>query len=180
MIIHPFLRNTALASLAIAGLAGCNQGQGLALREEFQKQMSAKDKTIEDLNQKVTELRGQIDQLQLQTAKSGSGDPDKLAGAVADLLSKQLAQQGQAIAEIKNSVEQLSQGMGRLSAGGGSAPAAPGSGPDNGGPVKPTLRPPQDNGGFPKAAPKPAITVHESGGSSTHPGAVKEIFEFPK
>jgi hypothetical protein len=125
-----------------------------------------KDKTIEEQTQKLADLRAQVDQLQLQTAKTAI-DPDKLASAVAEAVSKQLAQQDRSLAELKKSVDQLSQGGGIAQSGksSGGGAAAPGPAPESGGPSKPTVRP---------TAPR------EVSSSSDHPGAIKEKFEFPK
>jgi len=113
LIIFPTL------ALGLAGLTGCEkQGQVLALREEFSRQLQAKDKTIDELNQKITELRNQNDQLQLQSAK-GSGDPEKLAQAVADTVSRRITDQNaQSFGDLRRDLDQVLQAV--KSGGGGS------------------------------------------------------------
>lgn len=137
MSTHSILRITSLASiLVLAGMfTGCEkQGQVLALREEFSRQLQAKDKTIEELNQKITDLRNQNDQLQLQAAK-GSSDPDKLSSAVADAVAKRVSDQdAQSFAELKRDLEQVLQAV-RSS---GSVASVPRTEP---GPSVPTTRP---------------------------------------
>jgi uncharacterized lipoprotein len=133
-----------LSALMLAGITGCDQRQGqlLAMRDDFQKQLTAKEKTIEELNAKVTELDRQNGDLQLQVAKA-SQDPDKIAEAVSKRVEEKNAA---AFGDLKTRLDQLAQslrGGGNSGASGGvGLNPAPAGGRDPG--VRPTSRPGSD------------------------------------
>jgi hypothetical protein len=135
---------------------GCDQQQGqiLALRDEFQRQLQAKDKTIEDLRKEAADLHGQnikiSDELvkaktELVAATQQASSPEKIAGAVADVLAQRSSAPLNDIASKLDLMQQSLKGMGGpISPNPGNPPTGPN--PGNavpGAPVlgDPTIRP---------------------------------------
>ena len=111
--------------LAMVLLTGCDrQSQVGSLREEFQHQLESKDKTIEDLNHRLSEAERQRADLEVQLAKSAA-DP-AAAAKLADAVSEAVAQkQAAKLDELKALIEKL---------GGSRSVAGPSRGPDTGAP----------------------------------------------
>ncbi len=102
----------AVVLIILAGMTGCEkQGQVLALREEFSRQLQVKDKTIDELNRKMNELRNQNDQLQAQIVKN-SDEPDKLTAAVSEAVAKKVSDQNaQSLTDLKHQIDQVLQAV---------------------------------------------------------------------
>jgi len=82
------------------------------MREDFGRQLDAKNENIKELNQKISDLKIQIDQLQSGKSSGSAGgqiDQDKLAAAVADAVAKEMASD-KTLAAIQSSIDRLSQG----------------------------------------------------------------------
>ena len=104
-----------LLALLAAGMSGCEQQQTkiLSLREEFQRQLQTKEKTIEDLNRRVLELGELNSQLQQQLLKSSqeSASPERLAESVARKVDEQNAKLKTQMDEILQAVRSGSAGQ---------------------------------------------------------------------
>lgn len=105
-----------LLALTAVLLVGCDhqQNQLLSLREDLQKQMQAKDKAMEELHARVTELQAQNSQLQdkLLAATKESGAPEKLADALGDKVTKKAEEQiASALADINGKLASLEQAV---------------------------------------------------------------------
>jgi hypothetical protein len=71
-----------------------NQGQVLAMRDEFQQQIATKDKALEELNRKLADADQKNEKLneQLLRATRDGPAPDKIAEVVAARLETRLAE----------------------------------------------------------------------------------------
>lgn len=101
-----------LQLLALLLLTGCDQKQNqlLTLREEFQKQIDSKDKTMEDLHQKLAEIQAQNTQLQekLLAATKESVAPEKIADSVTKKAEERV---DSALAQINAKLSSLEQAI---------------------------------------------------------------------
>lgn len=115
-----------LGLLSLVAFTGCdqNQNQILSMREEFQQQMQAKDKAIEEISRKVADVEQQRDKLQEQLLKSShdSVAPEKIAELVAARLETTT------LADMKARIEKIETAL---------SGAAGGRGPAIGGPAAP-------------------------------------------
>jgi cell division protein FtsB len=73
-------------------ITGCDQQQSriLAMQDDFQRQIQAKEKTIDELRQSVADLRAQNSQMDGQLAATKqAASPDQLAAALATAMQPQ-------------------------------------------------------------------------------------------
>lgn len=105
----------------------CNQDQAklLQMRDEFQRQLDAKDKQIEELMRKLADSKG----------GGGSVDTDALASKLSQDISKAVAQEtSQQLGEITKRLDAIDKqlGQGRLANNAAPAPAPPPAAPQAG------------------------------------------------
>ena len=116
--------NFLLLGILALGTAGCDlqQNKLLTLREEFNQELKAKDKTVEDLNRKINDLDQRNGALEQRLIKESGGSPDKLAAAITDSVSRSVAEQNALkFAEIK---AELGEVLKAVKSGGAIAPAS--------------------------------------------------------
>jgi hypothetical protein len=138
------------SALLMAGITGCDQRQGQML-DLLQKQLQEKDKTIEELNQKVSEMDRRNTELEAQLEKAG--DPEKIAEAVSKRIDGKLS-------DLRNRVDQLAQGS-----SGGASPRGASTGA-----VNPLPRPAEEPGG--------RLTNPPANPPTTDPNRKKMKFDF--
>jgi chromosome segregation ATPase len=105
-------------------ITGCDQQQSrvLAMQDDFQRQIQAKEKTIDELRQSVADLRAQNSQMDGQLAATKqAASPDQLAAALATAMQPQTSAP---LRDIASKLEVMQQTLKTLS---GSIAANPGS-----------------------------------------------------
>lgn len=105
-----------LMPLLVVGATSCDQQQTkiLALQEEYQRQLHGKEKTIEELNQKLQTLQNDKDKLndKLMQAVNEFQSGGRLADQVSESVDKKIsAQWSGKFAELKSKLDQLDQAV---------------------------------------------------------------------
>ena len=102
--------NSLLMALLVVGISGCDfqQDKLIQAREQFEKDLRARDKTIHELNRRINDLDQRNGQLEQRLIQESAQSPDKLAAVITERVSRTVAEQNAAkLAEVKAQVDEV-------------------------------------------------------------------------